>query len=255
MFWNLLRTAPEHYTCYCEPFHESLPHLVDDPALVPPDITHSDIDDPFAEYRALDPVTLKALWRPWFGRERFVLGPEDPAPEMKSFLDFLVGSSDSPVVIKFTRASFRIRWLRAQFPSARIVQLIRRPRDMWTSMGGRGRPLRGERFGTFMEYTDMMARDIGFSVIGDPYRTFYALTKLADACADGVTDDRWEYESAVLDPRNWALRHLVEPGLVREVPSVVFRTDSLGSEGHSSEWFDAQEEATKGSLGSPLTSF
>ena len=100
-----------------------------------------------------------------------------------------------------------------------------------------------------MEYTDMMARDIGLSVRGDPYRTFYALTKLAEECAAEVVDDRWEYESAVLDFPRWALRHLVEAGLTRDVPAVSIRTTSLGAEGHGDEWYDAQESSTDDLLG------
>lgn len=249
MFWNLLRTSPEGFASYNEPFHESLLYLVDDPALVYPDSTHTEVRDPFLEYRSLDRSTLGSLWRPWFGRERFFLQADDPAPEMQEFIDFLVNSSERPVVIKFTRASFRIGWLRAQYPSATIIQLVRRPRDMWTSMWGRGRGLRGEKFGIFMEYADMMARDIRLSVSGDPYRTFFALTKLADECAAEAADDRWEYESAVGDFHHWARNHLVETGLTRAVPSVLIRKNSLGAEGHPDTWYDTQEAITRDLLG------
>jgi Sulfotransferase family len=249
MFWNLLRARSGEFTSYCEPFHESFLHFVDDPALVPLDGTHSGIADVFFEYRSLDRSTLGSLWRPWFAHERFLLREGDPAPDMKDFVEFLVSSSDRRVVIKFTRASFRIRWLRKQFPSATIIQLVRRPRDMWTSMWGRGRGFRGERYGAFTEYSDMMARDIGLDVPGDPYGTFYALTRLADECAAEVADDRWEYESAVLDFPKWALQHLTAKGLTREIPSVLLRTNSLGAEGHPSDWYDAQEERTNNLVG------
>jgi len=249
MFWNLLRTSPEQFTSYCEPFHESLLDLTDNPAIIPSDNTHSNIDDPFVEYRSLDRSTLGALWRPWFGQQRFFLRDDDPAPDMREYIDFLVASSESRVVIKFTRASFRIGWLRTHYPSATIIQVARRPRDIWTSMWGRGRGLRGERFGAFFEYTDMIERDIGLSVPGDPYRTFFALTKLADECAAAVADDRWDYESAVGDFRTWALHHLVDTGLTRAVPSVPIRTDSLGAEGHSDAWYDEQEATTNALLG------
>jgi hypothetical protein len=249
MFWNLLRARPEQFTAYCEPFHESLLHLVDDPALIPPDRTHTDVDDPFIEYRSLDRSTLGSLWRPWFGRERFLLLADDPAPEMREFIDFLVDSSQRRVVIKFTRASFRIGWLRRQYPSGTIIQLARQPRDMWTSMWGRGRGFRGERYGTFMEYADMMARDIRLSVPGDPYRTFFALTRLADECAAGLVDDRWEYESAIDDFHDWAIRHLVETGLTPDVPSVLIRRDSRGAEGYSDSWYDTEEAITNDLVG------
>jgi hypothetical protein len=249
MFWNFLRTCPERFTAYCEPLHESLLDLVDNPALMPRDRTHSDVEDVFLEYRSLDRSTLGSLWRPWFGREQFLLQTDDPAPEMREFIDFLVDSSQRRVVIKFTRASFRIGWLRAQYPSATIIQLARRPRDMWTSMWGRGRGLRGERHGTFMEYAHMMARDMRLSVPGDPYRTFFALTRLADECAAGAADDRWDYESAVHDFHSWSLHHLVETGLTPDVPSVLIRTNSLGAEGHPDTWYDAEEAITDNFIG------
>jgi hypothetical protein len=255
MFWNLLRTSPEHYTSYCEPFHESLLDLVDDPTLHPGDSTHTDVDDVFSEYRSLDRSALRSLWRPWFGRERFLLQADDHAPEMRDFIDFLVDSSEHRVVIKFTRASFRVQWLRNQYPEATIIRLARRPRDMWTSMWGRGRGLQGPRFGTFMEYSDMAAGDIGLFVPGDPYKRFYGLTRLAEECAAGVADDCWEYESAVLDFHDWALRHLVGRGLTREVPTTVLRTTSLGAEGPPGEWYDAQEADADHLLGPSVLQF
>ena len=102
-----------------------------------------------------------------------------------------------------------------------------------------------------MEYAKNTARDIGLSVPGDPYRTFYALTRLADQCAADVVDDRWRYESAVLGFHDWAMRHVVDAGLTTAVPSVSIRTNSLGAEGHTSEWYDTEEAATDEFLSEP----
>ena len=52
-----------------------------------------------------------------------------------------------------------------------------------------------------MEYADMMARDMHLAVPGDPYRTFFALTRLANECAAEVRRPLG-YESAVRDSRS-----------------------------------------------------
>ncbi len=255
MFWSLFRAAGDRYRAYCEPFHEHLLPMVDNKGLVPNDPTHRDVDDVFAEFRNLDRDALGTLWQPWYSRERFLLEPDDEAPDMEAYLRFLIDSSPRRPVLKFTRATFRVEWLRRRFPGATIIQLVRRPRDIWTSMWGRGRDLEGEPFGSFLAYTELMAQDIGIELPGDAYRTFYALMLLADEVSEKVVDDRWVYEEAVGDFTVWGTRHLVGTGLMGAIPPVTMRADSIGAEGHGDDWYDAQEEIVRSLVGESVKRF
>ena len=255
MFWSMFRTASDRYSAYCEPFHEHLVSMVDDKDLVPMDPTHTGIEDVFAEYRSLDRKALGQVWRPWFGRERFLLGRDDEAADMEEYLRFLIDSTPRRAVLKFTRATFRVEWLRAKFPGATIVHLVRRPRDIWTSMWGRDRGPDGEPFGSFIQYTRLIAEDIGLDLPGYPYRTFYALMMLGDEMGEKAMNDRWAYEEAVRDFTSWSTRHLIETGLMDVVPPIPVRTNDIGDEVHESSWFDDQEEAVRSHIGNSVKSF
>lgn len=255
MFWNTFRSENDQYRAYCEPFHEHLLAMVDDKDLVPKDPTHTGIEDVFAEYRSLDRDALGNLWRPWFGRERFLLAPDDEAADMDAYLRFLIDSTPQRPVLKFTRATFRVEWLREKFPGATIVHLERRPRDIWTSMWGRDWGVEGGPFGSFIAYSESMANDIGLDLPGDPYRTFYALMILGNEMSEGVMDDSWAYEEAVRDFTSWSTCHLIETGLMESIPPIPVRMDVIGAEIHESNWFDDQEEAVRSLVGNSVKSF
>lgn len=251
----MFRSASDRYRAYYEPFHTHLLPMVDDEGLVPKDPTHSGTDDLFAEFRLLDREVLGSLWRPWYGRERFLLGRGDEAADMEAYLRFLIDSSPRRPVMKFVRATFRVEWLRARFPDATIIRLVRRPRDVWRSMVARDWGLEDGPYGEFISYTESMSRDIGLDLPGDPYRTFYALMLLADEGSENMVDDRWAYEEAVRDFTSWSTRHLIGTGLMEAVPPISVRTDSIGAESHEGNWFDDQEEAVRSIVGNSVKSF
>jgi hypothetical protein len=255
MFWSMFRTASDRYRAYCEPFHEHLLSIVDDKDLVDEDPTHTGINDVFAEYRSLDRDALGNVWRPWYGRERFLLKRGDEADGMEAYLRFLIDSSPQRSVMKFTRATFRVEWFREKFPGATIVRLVRRPRDVWRSMWGRDWGVGGEPFGSFIRYSKSMAEDIGLDLPGDPYRTFYALMILGDEMSEKMVDDSWAYEEAVSDFTSWSTRHLIETGLMEAIPPIPVRTDSIGAQIHEGSWFDDQEEAVRSLVGNSVKSF
>lgn len=255
MLWSLFRTASDRYRAYGEPFHEHLLPMVDNKGLVPNDPTHQDVDDVFAEFRDLDREALGHAVATLYSRERFLLEQDDEAPDMEAYLRFLIDSSPQRPILKFTRATFRVEWLRRRFPGATIIQLVRRPRDIWTSMWGRGRDLEGEPFGSFLAYTELMAQDIGLDLPGDSYRTFYAVMLLADELSEKVADDRLVYEEAVGDFTAWGTRHLVGTGLMEAIPPITMRVDSIGAEGHGDDWYDAQEEAVRSLVGDSVKRF
>ncbi len=252
MFWSLLRSARERYWGYYEPFHDSLLAMVDDRAVVPHDPTHGGVEDKFAEFRILDRPVLGALWQPWFSQERFVLEREDEAADMEAYVRFLIDSAPLVPVLKFTRATFRVGWLRERFPDAYIVRLSRQPRDIWASMWRQDI----ESSATFLSHSQVMVQDIGLELPGDPYRAFYALMLLADELCEEVVDDRWEYEEAVTRFDSWSTRHLIGPGLLDAVPSIAVRSDSIGVKGpHEGDWYDDQERVVRSMVGNSVRRF
>ena len=255
MFWNMFRSAGDSVRAYCEPFHEHLLEIVDDRHLIPEDPTHSGIEDYFAEYRHLDREVLGTLWKPWFGRERFMLERGDEAADMEAYLRFLIDSSPQRPVLKFTRATFRVEWLREKFPESTIVHLERRPRDIWTSMWGRDWNVEGETSGSFIPYTRSMAEDIGLDLPGDLYRTFYALMLLGNEMSEGVADDVWVYEEAVGNYTTWGTRHLIEAQLMEALPQIAIRSAVVPADNHRGKWFDEQEEAVRSMVGNSVKQF
>lgn len=253
MFWNMLRSSNK-YTCYYEPLHESLLLYLEQPPTIPHDPSHLAVNDYFAEYRALSHSEFRTVWRPWFGREHFLALESDSLPELAEYLHFLMSNSARPVVMKFVRAGYRVRWLRAHFPDARLIHIERRPRDIWTSMWGREHSVVGRttqrllnQFGTrwarpkFWVYIGMIAADLGIDVDGHPYRTFYALTRLADEMVTPVADQRWQYEAAVGNFDTWCQRELLNTGLLDRPPDALPHRESIGARGHSQRWYDKQE--------------
>lgn len=252
MFWSMLRSASDRYRAYYEPFHEGLLAMVDDEGVVPDDPSHVPVQDKFAEFRSLDRQTLGSLWRPWFGRERFLLERRDEAPDMEAYVRFLVDSTPLRPVIKFTRATFRVKWLRETFPDATIIQLSRKPRAIWASMWKQDQQISA----SFIPYTQTILQDLGLDIPGDPYRLFYAAMLLADEMCEEVVDDRWEYEAAVTDYTNWSTHHLIEAGLLQAIPSISMRSNLIGAEGpHESAWYDDQEQVVRSIVGSSVQRF
>jgi Sulfotransferase family len=252
MFWSMLRSADNRYRTYFEPLHGQLLEMVDDDRIVPYDPTHAGVRDKFAEYRDLDRQALGTLWRPWFSEERFLLERDDEAPDLEAYLRFLIDSSSLCPVIKFTRATFRVRWLRERFPEARIVHLVREPRAIWASMWRQDR----EAAALFIPHSEAMSRDIGLDLPADPYSSFYALMLLADELCKDVVDDRWAYEAAVSDYTAWSNHHLIERGLLEAVPPLTVRDDPNNARGpHESRWYDDQEEYVRSVVGHSVERF
>jgi hypothetical protein len=246
MFWSMLRSATDTYQAFYEPFHEDLLTIVDDGGIVPIDPSHHPVEDKFAEFRVLNRQTLGTLWRPWFGRERFLMEREDEAPDMEAYLRFLIDSTPLRPMMKFTRATFRVKWLRETFPDANIIQLAREPRAIWASMWKQDEQISA----TFIRNTQIIVQDLGLDIPGDPYRLFYAAMLLADEMCEEVVDDRWEYEAAVSNFASWGTRHLVEAGLLRAIPPIAMRGDSTDPEGpHDARWYDEQEQAVRSIVG------
>lgn len=129
LLWNLFRNLPGHKAFY-EPFNE---RRWFDPARrgEHTDTTHRGVTDYWAEYEGLE--SLSGLYNENWIRYRLYMSEICFDYGMKRFVDTLVASSDERAVLQFNRVDFRLPWLRANYPDARIVHVYRNPRDQWCS--------------------------------------------------------------------------------------------------------------------------
>jgi hypothetical protein len=259
------------YTCFCEPLHEHLLAFVDDPDLVRVDPSHIEVTDYFTEYRTLDRTLLGEHWQPWYSQARFFLGRDDDAPDLAAYLDFLVpvAGANAPrgtAAIKFTRMDLRARWLRARFPRARIIHVVRQPRDLWLSTLGFSRHEAGDLEtasqieptvgrGAFVTYARRQIDEIGLSLPGPFYRSFYALSRLSAELVGPVADDVWVYEEIVEDFDRWATVHLYRTDLVDERPHLQVRPGVRAPAPELGRWFDDQESAADQIVGPSVATY
>jgi hypothetical protein len=132
MLWTLFRKTGEYYSLY-EPLHEKLPEYLLSGNRVYEH--HYFVDDYFTEYRGFDAVF--DLFRPeWGSRGLYVPGTAE-APEMYRYFCYLIGTSfgrASKVLIKENRLTFRLGWIRARFPGAKILHIYRQREKQWESI-------------------------------------------------------------------------------------------------------------------------
>lgn len=121
--------------CHClyEPLHERLLHWL----VWPPRVYegHSFVGTYFDEYKGFSEIPK--LFDPAWGVSRLHLRPEDDADALLRYLNYLVEASIARapnVVLKENRLTFRLGWLKANFPNARIVHVWRERDDLWRSI-------------------------------------------------------------------------------------------------------------------------
>ncbi len=152
LLFTLLRKSGE-YRCFYEPLHERLREHLHAGLRVYDH--HYHVDNYFAEYRGLREIDQ--LSDPRFGTSRLALSASDQAPELYRYLSYLIGNGFAghpKVMLKFNRASFRLEWLRAAFPQAKVVHIYRDREGQWNSIVRRaqvalGRPDVGQDQVTF----------------------------------------------------------------------------------------------------------
>lgn len=131
LLWLLAKRLPRT-TAYYEPLHDNLVAHVR--GATPPMESHPGVVDYWEEYRRL-PEPLESRHRNAFGVDRLLLEPTDAHPELEGYLRFLLGAAaGTQPVLQFNRTDFRLPWLRARFPEARIIHMHRDPVAQWLSM-------------------------------------------------------------------------------------------------------------------------
>jgi hypothetical protein len=135
LLFTLFRETREYY-CLYEPLHPRLREYLIWPLRVYEH--HYFVGDYFREYRGFR--RIGKLFQPEWAVRNLYLDAHDKADDLYGYLSYLIdtafGRSDK-VMLKFNRATFRLPWLRAKFPSAKIIHIHRDKQSQWKSIVSR----------------------------------------------------------------------------------------------------------------------
>ncbi len=139
--FTLFRQAAD-FCCLYEPLHERVREYLVWPLRAYEG--HHFVGDYFSELRRFR--AIPDLFDPAWGTSRLHLGPGDTEEGLYRYMTYLVGTGfeRSPkVLIKENRLSFRLGWIRANFPAAKILHVWRDCDEQWASIVKRGQRATG----------------------------------------------------------------------------------------------------------------
>jgi hypothetical protein len=255
LLWNIFRHVPG-CTAYYEPLNE---RRWFDPAARggTTDQTHRGVDNYWREYEGLDELATYYS-EDWIRRDLY-MSANSWQPALRRYIEILLNHAADRAVLQFNRVDFRLPWLRAQFPKAKIVHLYRHPRDQWLSTlhGGPHFPLNGavEGFEPYDKfYLLMWARDLrhcfpflDLKSVTHPYELFYLIWKLSYLFGRKYADISLAYEHLVSDPTQQLAQLFETLEWDAAVDEPILRLISPGNSSRWTEyadgaWFTAREE-------------
>jgi hypothetical protein len=219
--WNVFRSVPG-VTAYYEPLNE---RRWFDPASrgARVDSTHKHVEEYWKEYEGLEELgkhyRLEWIDTNLYMDERF----HDPG--MRKYIECLVERAPGRPVLQFNRVDFRLPWLRAHFPGAKLVHIYRHPRDQWCSaLMGCDCPRDDMPFADFERhdgfYLTSWVRDLKVHLpfleegeIAHPYQAFYFIWRLSYLFGRRHADHSIRFEDLVEDPVVVAGRLLAALGI------------------------------------------
>jgi hypothetical protein len=132
LLFTLFRETDEYY-CLYEPLHSLLREYLIWPLRVYEH--HFFVDDYFSEYKGFDKISW--LFDPRWADHQLFMSTQDQGDDLYRYLCYIIGMSfgrRSKVLLKFNRMTFRLEWLRAKFPGAKIVHIFRDKKGEWNSI-------------------------------------------------------------------------------------------------------------------------
>lgn len=153
LMFTLFRKMNEYY-CLYEPLHENLLEYLLWPLKV--DEHHFFVDDYFTEYKGMREI--HQLFNPKWGSSNLHLPASDEADDLYRYFSYLIGAAfarSSKVMLKENRLTFRLGWVRKNFPHAKIIHIHREKQSQWNSVVRRAQAHVGRE--------DVGQQDVGFN--------------------------------------------------------------------------------------------
>ena len=207
--WRLF-DAIDGVTAYYEPLNPRRWHRSDSSGAVH-DPTHRGVTDYRRNYDGLD--HLDRFFHDDWSRHRLVMDAAAEDRDLERFIAGLVEAAPAGrlPVLQFNRVDFRLPWLKSRFPAARIVHLLRHPRDNFLSSIDPAAVTPATRLADFAPHDRFLLREwamdltLFFPVLAveeeaHPYLLFYLIWRLSQAAGQAHADLAVTYEDLCADP-------------------------------------------------------
>ena len=203
--WMIFRNLPG-VTAYYEPLNENKWFLRQNFKVDP---THIGVNNYWAEYdEGLD--FLGSYFKNEWTYRKLYMTEKDYDLKLYKYISHLIKAAKGRPVLQFNRIDFRLPWVKANFPNARILHIIRNPREQWMSILKDGGPISqnfrikaGEEPNLF--YTIAWGHDLKtifpfLEPVGEhPYKIHYYLWRLSYIFGKTYADYKIMYESLISD--------------------------------------------------------
>jgi hypothetical protein len=132
LLFTLFRKTGQYYSLY-EPLHEKLLEYLIWPLREYEH--HFFVSNYFSEFSGFRQIP--ELFDPAWGNSGLFLPATAEAPELYRYLSYVIGTAfgrAERVMLKENRFTFRLGWLRARFPQAKVVHIYRDRARQWNSV-------------------------------------------------------------------------------------------------------------------------
>ncbi len=136
VLFTLFRRTGDYY-CLYEPLHEKLLEYLIYP--LRPDVHHRFVKPYYDEYKGFSKIP--ELFEPQWGNSQLHLAAHERADRQLRYWRYLIETAQGRrgrVMLKDNRLTFRLGWLKANFPNAKIVHIYRDKTKQWNSIVRRG---------------------------------------------------------------------------------------------------------------------
>ena len=217
--WNIYDQTPGHCAFY-EPCHDGLiAHI----HATKPKPSHKHVKHYWSSYEPIMQA-VEQLHLPAFGISRLLLEADETWPALRDYLQLLIDAAlerNERPILQFNRMDFRLPWLQANFPTAKIVYISRNSREQWVSMVShlppivQDHPLVLDAY-ELTEWSCALSREL--PVLADPsiatsYERALLLWQLSQWMGERMADVCLSLESDLQPPHAIGLSRLADAGL------------------------------------------
>ncbi len=205
--WQLFNHQPA-YCAWYEPLH---PQLHSHVKHIKPKKDHVGIEDYWQSYRE-HPEYLQNF-NPDFAHNGLWLEADSGYPELKQYIDDLIAlSGPQRAVLQFNRMDFRLPWLKAHYPDAKIIHIKRKPMQLWHSQrkhlpdAERSNPSATDAY-ELMQWSVALSSRLPFLARRNHSHAFYRsylLQKLSDLMGESRADMTLSLEADVFEGDGFA---------------------------------------------------